>query len=105
MEEAIAKIEARLAAQPDDATGWRMLGRSRVMTGAFAQAIPAYEKALALTGGLDPGLRVDLAEALVLTNDPAAQGRASDIVQEVLRSDPANQKALWYSGVIALRNE
>jgi hypothetical protein len=82
-----------------------MLGRSRVMTGAFAQAVPAYEKAIALTGGLDPGLRVDLAEALVLANDPAAQGRARDIVEEVLRSDPANQKALWYSGVIALRTE
>jgi len=105
IEEAIAKIEARLATHPDDATGWRMLGRSRVMTGAFSQAVPAYEKAIALTGGLDPGLRLDLAEALVLTNDKAAEGQARSIIDEVLESEPANQKALWYSGVIALRNE
>ena len=104
IEEAIAKIEARLATHPDDATGWRMLGRSRVMTGQYAQAVTAYDKAIALTGGLDPGLRLDLAEALVLTNDAAGQARARQLVDEVLKSDPANQKALWYSGVIALRN-
>lgn len=105
IEEAIAKIEARLATHPDDATGWRMLGRSRVMTGQYAQAVAAYDKAIALTGGLDPGLRLDLAEALVLTNDAAGQARARQLVDEVLKSDPANQKALWYSGVIALRND
>jgi len=105
IEEAIAKIEARLATHPDDATGWRMLGRSRVMTGQYPQAVTAYDKAIALTGGLDPGLRLDLAEALVLTSDAVEQGRARQLVDEVLESDPANQKALWYSGVIALRND
>jgi cytochrome c-type biogenesis protein CcmH len=105
IEEAIAKIEAQLATHPDDATGWRMLGRSRVMTGQYAQAVTAYDKAIELTGGLDPGLRLDLAEALVLTNDAAGQARARQLVDEVLKSDPANQKALWYSGVIALRND
>jgi cytochrome c-type biogenesis protein CcmH len=105
IEEAIAQIEARLATHPDDATGWRMLGRSRVMTGQYAQAVTAYDKAIALTGGLDPGLRLDLAEALVLTSDAAGQGRARQIIEEVLGTDPANQKALWYGGVIALRND
>jgi cytochrome c-type biogenesis protein CcmH len=103
IKDAIAKIEARLASQPDDATGWRMLGRSLVVTGEFARAVTAYERAIALTGGLDPGLRLDLAEALVLANDPAAQTRARQIADEVLVNDPANQKALWYGGVIALR--
>jgi cytochrome c-type biogenesis protein CcmH len=101
--DAIAQLETRLAAQPDDATGWRMLGRSRVMAGQFVQAVAAYEKAITLTGGLDPALRLDLAEALVLANEPAAQPRAREIVDQVLAADPANQKALWYSGVVALR--
>jgi cytochrome c-type biogenesis protein CcmH len=103
IQEAIARIEARLASHPDDATDWRMLGRSLVMAGQFTRAVPAYERAIALTGGLDPGLGLDLAEALVLADDPAAQTRGRQIADEVLTSDPANQKALWYSGVIALR--
>jgi cytochrome c-type biogenesis protein CcmH len=105
IEEAIEKIEARLATHPDDATGWRMLGRSRVMTGQYAQAVTAYDKALAVTGSLDPGLRLDLAEALVLANDAAGERRARQIIDEVLESDPVNQKALWYAGVIALRSD
>jgi cytochrome c-type biogenesis protein CcmH len=100
---AIAHIEARLAAQPDDATGWRMLGRTRVLAGQFPQAVAAYEKAIALTGGLEPALQVDLAEALVLANEPAAQSRAARIFDAALAADPRNQKALWYSGLIALR--
>lgn len=103
IETAIAQIEARLAVHPDDATGWRMLGRSRVMSGQFETAVAAYERAMALTGGRDPALRLDLAEALVLAGEPAAQDRAKQIVDDVLANDPANQKALWYAGVIALR--
>ena len=69
-----------------------MLGRSRVMTGQYAQAVTAYDKAIELTGGLDPGLRLDLAEALVLTNDAAGQARARQLVDEVLKSDPATRR-------------
>lgn len=105
LEAAIAQIEARLATSPDDATGWRMLGRARVMAGQFPQAVSAYEKSMTLTGGLDFGLRLDLAEALVLANEPPAQEHARQIIDEVLGTEPANQKALWYSGVIALRTD
>jgi cytochrome c-type biogenesis protein CcmH len=100
---AIARLEAKLAANPNDSEGWRMLGRSRVMTGGFPAAVTAYERAIAIDGDVDPGLRLDLAEALVLANDPAAQPRARGIVEELLAGDPANPKALWYSGVLALR--
>ena len=78
--------------------------RGGVPSAAPSTQPSSIEEAIALTGGLDPGLRLDLAEALVLTNDAAGQARARQLVDEVLKSDPANQKALWYSGVIALRN-
>jgi cytochrome c-type biogenesis protein CcmH len=103
IEGAIQQLEARLATNPDDATGWRMLGRSLVVVGQFARAVQAYEKASALTPGAEPALALDLAEALVLTDDSALQSRAKQIVDGVLDAEPTNQKALWYSGVIALR--
>ncbi|NJD32006.1 MAG: hypothetical protein FIB04_08980 [Gammaproteobacteria bacterium] len=103
MDEVTKQLEARLAANPQDAEGWRMLGRTYLVTGQPGKAVSAYEKAIVIAGPQDPGLQLDLAEALVLTEDPAAQGRARQIVDEALAADSTNGKALWYSGVIAFR--
>ena len=103
MEEVTRQLEARLAANPQDADGWRMLGRTYLVSGDAAKAVTAYDKADAIAGGADPGLRLDLAEALVLTEDPAVQGKAREIIDGALAADELNQKALWYSGVLAVR--
>lgn len=100
---AAKQLEERLAANPQDAEGWRMLGRTYLVTGEAGKAVAAYEKADALLGGQDAGLKLDIAEALVLTDDPAAQGRAKDIIDAALKADPSNGKALWYAGVMAMR--
>ena len=69
LEEAIAGLEERLAANPDDAAGWSMLGRSYVSINDFDRAKDAYLKVVELSGG-DPGARADYAEALAMS-DPA----------------------------------
>ena len=51
----------------------------------------------------DPALKLDLAEALILTEDPAVQGQAKQIVDAAIAADASNGKALWYSGVMAIR--
>ena len=99
-----AQLEARLAANPQDADGWRMLGRTYLVTGQAGKAVAAYEKADAILGGADAGLTLDIAEALVLTDDPSVQGRAKDIIAAALEADPNNGKALWYQGVTAMRS-
>ncbi|HQR48020.1 MAG TPA: hypothetical protein PL152_01720, partial [Steroidobacteraceae bacterium] len=78
--DAVKQLEARMAANPQDAEGWQMLGRSYLVTGQAGKAVTAYEKADAIVGGTDPGLKLDLAEALVLTDDPSLQARAKDII-------------------------
>jgi cytochrome c-type biogenesis protein CcmH len=103
MAEVTQQLEARLAANPGDVEGWQMLGRTYLVTGGAAKAVTAYEKANELTGGGNPALQLDLAEALVLTDDPAVQDRAKKIVDAALEADSSNSKALWYAGVIALR--
>jgi cytochrome c-type biogenesis protein CcmH len=103
LQAAAAKLEARLAANPQDAEGWRMLGRTYLVTGQAGRAVAAYEKADAILEGQDSGLKLDLAEALVLTDDPSVQGRAKDIIDAALTADPSNGKALWYSAVMAMR--
>jgi cytochrome c-type biogenesis protein CcmH len=103
MQEVTAQLEARLQQNPGDVEGWRMLGRTYLVSGRPADAVAAYEKASALTGGRDPELELDLAEALVLTEDEGAQGRAKGIIDAALAADGSNQKALWYSGLLAAR--
>lgn len=103
MEEVIAQLEARLATAPGDMEGWRMLGRSYLVTGRLQDAVKAYEKASALSGGNDPEIELDLAEALVLADNPARQPQAKAIIDAALAADPGSQKALWYSGLMAQR--
>lgn len=101
--DAATQLEARLAENPQDAEGWRMLGRTYLVTSQPAKAVTAYERAVTLVGAQDPGLQLDLAEALVLTDDPAVQGRAQEIIEAAIKADPNNGKALWYSAVMAVR--
>jgi cytochrome c-type biogenesis protein CcmH len=103
MNEVTATLEARLAKDPSDREGWRMLGRTYLVGGNAVKAAESYEKANALAPEKDIDLQLDLAEALVLTDDPAMQPRAKAIIDDALAADAGNQKALWYQGVIAVR--
>ncbi len=105
MNEVTASLEARLARDPNDREGWRMLGRTYLVGGNAAKAAESYEKANALAPQKDIDLQLDLAEALVLTDDPAVQPRARAIIDDALAADADNQKALWYQGVIAVVRE
>jgi cytochrome c-type biogenesis protein CcmH len=103
MDEVINQLEARLEKSPGDLEGWRILGRTYLVSGRADDAVAAYEKASALAGGRDPDLEIDLAEALVLAGQPESQGRAREIIDAALAADGNNQKALWYSGLMAAR--
>jgi cytochrome c-type biogenesis protein CcmH len=103
MNEVLSQLETRLAANPGDMEGWQMLGRTYLVTGDAIKAATAYQKALDLAGGNDPALKLDLAEALILTEDPAVQDQARQIVDAAIAADASNGKALWYSGVLAIR--
>jgi cytochrome c-type biogenesis protein CcmH len=103
MAEVMAQLEERLAKNPGDAEGWRMLGRTYLVSGRAEDAVKAYEKAMQLSGSPDDSLKLDLAEALVLTDRPEAKERAQGIIDAALAADANSQKALWYSGVLAVR--
>jgi cytochrome c-type biogenesis protein CcmH len=103
MDEVAATLEARLQKEPNDFEGWRMLGRTYLVSGNAAKAASAYEKANSVSPQKDMDLMLDLAEALVLTDDPAVQPRAKAIIDEALAGDANSQKALWYQGVMAVR--
>ena len=98
---AIAGLEARLAENPQDFTGWMLLGNSLLQLQRPAEAGAAFERALALSGGEDAGARLGVAEAQILVNRDSLAGSAGALLEEVLQAEPDNAKALFYGGLAA----
>jgi len=97
----VAELERRLQAEPDQPDGWLLLGRSKMSLGDLAGATAAMERALALDSkipGLAAQIRVDLADALAQGASSRLAGRPWQLIQEALKLDDANQKALALAG-------
>jgi cytochrome c-type biogenesis protein CcmH len=105
MEDLLGQLQERLASNPSDVEGWVMLARSYVAMGRFDQGAEAYQKAYELTNGSDPDIATGYAEALALVDENALAGRAGEIFERVLDSNPNHPKALWYGSIMALRTE
>jgi len=98
------KLAVRLKAQPQDAQGWAMLGRSYTVLGRHAQALDAYRRAVALRAD-DAQLLADYADALAVLNNSSLAGEPMTWVQKALKLDGRNLKALWLAGTDAFERQ
>lgn len=96
--ESIAKLEQRLAANPKDAEGWRMLGWSRFNQGDFARAADAYRKAAELVPG-NADHWSSLGESLVQDATGPFTVEAVTAFQKALAIDPKDPRARYFLGV------
>jgi cytochrome c-type biogenesis protein CcmH len=101
MQQAVASLRARLAENPEDVNGWKMLGRSEMTMSNFAGAAEAYEQAMALEEGRVAQTMVDLAVALLNRDQSPIEGRALGLIETALSLEPNNPAALFYSGLAA----
>jgi len=97
MTKLVDKLAERLKKNPDDATGWTMLGRSYSVLGKFQDAANAYSRAVALVGD-DAALLADYADALAMAHGGRLAGEPMKIVQRGLKSDSKNVKLLALAG-------
>jgi cytochrome c-type biogenesis protein CcmH len=97
---AVEQLAERLKGQPDDVEGWAMLARSYGMLGRLDDALPAYQKAVALNGQ-DARLLADYADTLALKNDRNLEGEPLALVERALKIEPTNLKALSLAGAAA----
>jgi len=102
MEEAVAALEFRLKASPEDEEGWVLLGNSYLNLDRPADAVNAFQRALELSRGQNLEAKVGLAEAQIVLDPVALTGAAGKAIEEVLAVEPRNPKALWYGGMQAL---
>ncbi len=100
IEAMVDKLAARMKESPDDAEGWSMLARSYAVLGRHAEAVPAYERAVALREG-DPQLLADYADALAMRNNGDLAGEPLRLIERALKIDPRHLKALSLAGTAA----
>lgn len=84
----IAKIEARLAAQPDDARGWELIAPIYVRLQRFGDAAHAYARANSLLGETRARL-AGFADATVRANDGIVTDAARVAYEKLAAANPA----------------
>lgn len=105
IEDMVQRLAAKMRDNPEDAEGWKMLGRSYAVLGRFADAVDAYAKAAKLAPR-DAPLLADFADALAMVHGQNLQGEPEKLVMRALEIDPQNLKALALAGTAAFhRND
>jgi len=99
MDEVVTSLKARLAENPEDIGGWKMLGRTQLTLRDYAGAVETYERAMELEEGKDPQTMVDLAVAMLNRDGTPIEGRPAALIDNALALDPNNPAALFYSGL------
>jgi cytochrome c-type biogenesis protein CcmH len=95
----VAKLEQHLKDEPNDVTGWLMMGRSYLALERAEDAVIAFEHAYSLGKSADAAL--GLGEALSVRAGGDITPQASQLFEEAISLAPDNPKALFYGGFAA----
>jgi cytochrome c-type biogenesis protein CcmH len=98
----VAELEQRVARKADDGEGWALLAEALRMQEAHAQAAKAYERASALLPD-NARLLTDYAETLVILQRGDFAGRPVQLLEQALRLDPKDGKAIALMGAAQYR--
>ena len=100
IDENIQKLADRLKDNPSDAAGWIMLARSYSSTERFGEAAGAYAKATELNPK-DADLWAEYAFVTAMAGDRKLEGKPTELINQALKVDPENPKALQLAGTAA----
>ncbi|HTW38492.1 MAG TPA: hypothetical protein VMD49_07980 [Steroidobacteraceae bacterium] len=98
----VGRLARRLQHDPDDLSGWLMLGRSYLALEQTPLAIRAYERADQLADGKSAEALIGLAEALSVDDAAQLGGRAGKLIERALVLAPHSPKALFLGAAAAL---
>ena len=96
----LPRFEARLAENPEDATGWTLYGRTLMLVGETEAGLRAYERALELTD--TPEIRKEY-EAAKRFADQIQSGPDSDAIRDIQNLSEEDQAAAIEGMVESLR--
>lgn len=98
------RLAMRLKRNPQDADGWAMLGRSYAMMQRFGDGAAAFAKAAALNPN-DAPLIADYADMLAMAQGRRFDGEPTALINQALKIDPNNLKALSLGGTAAFEEK
>ncbi|MEI6334487.1 MAG: c-type cytochrome biogenesis protein CcmI [Methylococcaceae bacterium] len=94
----VGGLAEKMKANPDDAKGWLMLGRSYKALDQFPKAVDAFANAYRLLGD-QAEVMLLYADAIAYANDKNLAGKPSELVFKALALEPDNMNALWLGGM------
>lgn len=100
MAQLVSGLQQRLDQRPDDADGWLLLARSRVVSEDWAGARDAYAQRLRLKAD-DHDARLQMAEVIARLQQGRLTGEARTHIEQVLASEADHPLALWLAGLAA----
>src|SRR3984957_2996570 len=99
-EAAVAAVEARLTAKPDDGKGWAVIAPVYMRLGRYADAAHAYSEALRILGE-EPLRRAAYGEALVAAAGGVVTDDARQAFDRALAEKPGQPQARYYVALAA----
>lgn len=100
MESMLPKLEQRLQAEPNDPIGWDMLGKAYMALERYPEAAKAYA-ALAALQPNEAQVFADYADAQAMAQGQNLAGKPTQLIEQALKLDPSNGKALYLAGFAA----
>jgi len=94
----VAGLQKKLEAEPNNAKGWYMLGRSYMALKRFPEAAKSYERALKIRPE-SADIMLSLADSLAMVNKGEIVGRPVSLINKALQLEPNNMTALWLGGM------
>jgi cytochrome c-type biogenesis protein CcmH len=96
----VSQVEAHLASNPSDGTGWELLAPIYMRLGRFDDAVEARKKALTFNG--ETATRdAELGEAQAAAANGVVTAEAKASFERAVARDPKDAKARYYLGVAA----
>lgn len=94
----IRQVEEHLAKNPNDGTGWQIIGPVYMRLGRYDDAVAAFRKSLALNG--ETAVRdSDLGEALVAAANGIVTDEAKQLFNRAIALDAHNPKSSYFLGL------
>jgi cytochrome c-type biogenesis protein CcmH len=101
--EMVEALKTRMEKNPDDPRGMQLLARSMAAMGRYEESAAAYEKLTKLLPN-DAQVLADYADVLGVANNMNLSGKPTAIIEQALKIDPNNNKALALLATAALNS-